>query len=351
MPNILSATPLGFFASSSFIARIQQSAITIASGATSNTATITSVNTANAMLIYQGLTATSTSNVQSVATRIELTNATTVTATRGSSNSDAVTVNFTVVEFTSNVNSIQAGTIGISTIQTSNTAIISAVGANAFILWLGASSATSMTSLSRVSTSVVLTNSTTVTANIGLATSAMTVGYMVVDLSSTLVNSVQKLAHTDATAATSYTDTITSVNTNNAIILNNGDILTVGSGPSVFLHEKVLTDSTTVTYTRSSNATSASRTTYGTVVEFKAAVLNGAVQRGTLALSSQTTNTATITSVNTSKSFISQSGFLTSGTNPNVSQVNLALTNATTITSNMNSSGSATNSYAVVSFN
>ena len=126
------------------IKSIQKVAITIASGSTSNTATISSVTTSNAILLFNGNTTTQTTDYSSGTARIELTNGTTVTAYRGASNSDTVTIYGTVIEFnTGYLNSVQSGTVALSTSQTTNTATISTVGANAFVIWLGTAMATS----------------------------------------------------------------------------------------------------------------------------------------------------------------------------------------------------------------
>ena len=332
----------------SYVKSVQQVSIAIASGSTSNTATIAGVDTTKAMIIYQGLTTSSTSALQSVVSRVELTNATTVTATRGASNSDSVIVCAVVVEFASDVNSIQAGTINLNS-ALSNTATITAVGANAFVLWLGQSSATAATALSRITSAVDLTNSTTVTAHAGTTNSNLTVGYMVVDLSSNIVNSVQKLAHNDTSNTASYTDTITSVIPANAILLANGDILAGGTGGANFEATRQLTNSTTVTYTLGA-ASATSKTHYTTVLEFKGAALNSSVQRGVNSLSTATSHAATISPVNASYAFCNLAGWRMTSSNPSIAYPNQALTNSTTVTSTLNSAGSAATSYEVAEF-
>lgn len=76
---------------------VQAGTITIGSGSTSNTATITSVDTTKSFVVFNGASTSSTA-LNRVTARVALTNATTVTATRESS-VDEVTVAFTVVEF------------------------------------------------------------------------------------------------------------------------------------------------------------------------------------------------------------------------------------------------------------
>lgn len=86
----------------SMIASVQSGTITIGTGATSNTATITSVNTAKSVVHFLGFTTTWTTTYRGDRTfpRVALTNATTVTAFRDSSDATfTVTVGYCVVEY------------------------------------------------------------------------------------------------------------------------------------------------------------------------------------------------------------------------------------------------------------
>jgi len=79
---------------------IQRGTIAVVS-ATSNTATINSVDTAKSIVFFGGQTSNDTDTFQGVFNaRAELTNATTVTAFLGASNdTDTVTVPYQVLEF------------------------------------------------------------------------------------------------------------------------------------------------------------------------------------------------------------------------------------------------------------
>ena len=79
------------------IKSIQRGTIVIAAASASNTATITSVNTAKALITMLGAESTDTS-VANTMTRLALTNATTVTASRGGT-TGSVTVGYQVVEY------------------------------------------------------------------------------------------------------------------------------------------------------------------------------------------------------------------------------------------------------------
>lgn len=76
------------------------------------------------------------------------------------------------------------------------------------------------------------------------------------------------------------------------------------------------------------------------------------IQRGTIALVGVDSNTATITSVDTTKSVLRHLGQITNGTSVPDGQCHLVLTNATTITATKSSANNnATVSYEVVEYN
>jgi hypothetical protein len=84
------------------IKSIQAGTITIAHATASNTATISSVNTAKSFVIHNGVTTINNPGsgytVDDWSFRVALTNATTVTATRGGSDQQIILA-YTVVEY------------------------------------------------------------------------------------------------------------------------------------------------------------------------------------------------------------------------------------------------------------
>lgn len=82
------------------IKSVQRGTITVAGGSTSNTATVTAVDTSKSELRMLGFSGSSTSSggAEEWAVRIALTNGTTVTATRAA-NTQSVTVSFELTEF------------------------------------------------------------------------------------------------------------------------------------------------------------------------------------------------------------------------------------------------------------
>jgi hypothetical protein len=83
----------------SVIDSIQYGSITVADGASSNTATITSVDTSKSVLSHMGETY-DPAEAAGGPVHLALTNATTVTASRGSFTNGALVVRFCVVEYT-----------------------------------------------------------------------------------------------------------------------------------------------------------------------------------------------------------------------------------------------------------
>ncbi len=325
----------------SIIVSITPISITIASGSTSNTQTITAVNTSNAALFYQGQTNSANDTNTNAWAHLVLTNGTTVTATRNASTTTTVTVKGTVVEFTSAaIQSIQAGTITMTAVG-SNTATISSVTtANSICIFLGQTATSNNTTLTNASSGVVLTNATTVTANRGNTAGNATVSFMIVEFKAAVLNNIQPFAKTLTTSSLSDTQTITSVNTANTLLVWGGDYSQVSAVISA-LYEVVLTNSTTLTFTRTGTS-STTKTINVTVLEFASSILNS-MQRGTTSNAS-TSATATITAVNTAKAFSNYVGFNTNAAANNYIETNstVELTNSTTVTSRKASAGTST---------
>lgn len=81
----------------SVVKSVQTGSMTVASGTTSNTATITSVNTAKAVVLYGGYSQVSTAGTYGGT--LVLTNATTLTGTIQASDGANHIVTFTVLEY------------------------------------------------------------------------------------------------------------------------------------------------------------------------------------------------------------------------------------------------------------
>lgn len=243
---------------------------------------------------------------------------------------------------TTYVNSVQHVSITIPINQASATATISAVGANAFIIFNGFSgAATSNTSLAY--TKCTLTNSTTVTAtrNTSSATLTCTVDCVVVDATSSLVNSVQFGTVAIAVASATGTATVTSVNSSYYALLHLG-LTSSQTSLSYSSAQSILTIAgTTVTATRQSTGSNSVDVNF-CLIEFNSSACQQAVQNFQVAwTNSSTSTTQAITSVNTANTLLFHSGSSgnSSGGTANIFQ-RADLTNSTTVTIQTNSAAS-----------
>lgn len=344
---------------SSYITNVQYGSVTIGSGVNNATATISSVDTSKSFLVYLGFTTDGAAgvSVQIDMARLTLTNSTTVTANINNSSTRSVTVNFAVVEATSNlVASVQFGTVSIAA-STSGTATISSVDTSrSAVFWLGHSSTSATSNTRAYNTGVSLTSATQVTAYADLS-ATYTVSFVVVQFASAAIQSVQQVSDAYTTSNVTDTKTITSVTQSNAMIAFGG-ATNNASNYRDGRYSLELTSGTNVNLTRGTGTTSAlTRAAYYTIVEFKSGVLKTNAQRGAIDLTSATSNTATITSVTTSKTILNYTGFRTTNNNTlqncNIIFPKITLTNGTTVTATRNTSDSFGNNtgYEIIEFN
>lgn len=353
---------LGPVASTSYIVSIQPVSITIGNGQTSNTAIISSVNTSNAVLFYQGQSNSASSTDDIGQARITLTNGTTVTALRNTSSTKTITVRAAVIEFSSSaIQSVQYGTVSVAnTSNTANATISSVNTSNSSVIYLGISSdSNSNQSPANNEFLLSITGATTVAAtrNNGTNTGNCVISFCVVEYKAAVLQSLQTVNFSVFTANTSDTFTISSVNTANTVLIWGGQRTPQPSENSAYLNVQ-LTNSTTLTFTRGGGTAGGIRAATISVVEFASGVMKS-MQRGTISLGSgQTSNTATISSVGTSKSFVNYCDFNNngaSGGSEDFSQIfpTLALTNSTTVTAARGATSTSTTvaSYEVPEFN
>lgn len=348
--------PIGFFSAPSStltqcIQSIQQVSIAIASGATSGTATISSVTTGNCALFYQGIKTTQTTSgtIYTSFISVALTNSTTVTATSDGLSGTGNAINATVVQFVSAAinTSTQSGTINLS--STSNTATISAVGSNAFVLWNGAV-ANGASSLATSNTGVSLSG-TTVTAHVNTA-GGMFVNWMVVDLKSSVISAIQSFAVTLTSGNTSdtYTPSPTISSINNLLTIYNGMTSSNANLTNSTYAYQMSSGPVTLNLFRD-NTNTGTRTLYGYLISFNTNVLNGNVQRGSITVTT-TATTATISTSSTSKTLANFNGNSSNNNTPNTTLATLTQTNSTTLTGSVEASGgSSTLNWETALFN
>jgi hypothetical protein len=333
----------------------QQFSITIASGSLTGTATINAVGS-GAFMLWQGQNPSDTS-AQTDDTLCYLTiSGTTITATRGvTGSSQTITVLGVIIDgdTTNLIKSVQSGTVTIASGATTGTASISAVtNNNTATGYLGTTINASQTNINKISPWLSLSG-TTVTATINTASVAgtQTIGYAVIEFQGAVLNqNVQNIAYAATLGVgTSDTVTITSLNRSNSFLIYAGANRNVNEANSQQYGQ--LTAATTFTTTWNT-AGSIARKFNCTAVELIGGVLNQAVQRGTIAFSAQTSNTATITSSVVANGFASWLNNSSTATflNLDVADYNITQTNATTLTMTAGGSATGTGSYEVVEF-
>lgn len=167
----------------SMIRSVQRGTITISIAGQVQTATITAVVLSNTRLIHLGSTSAdgTSTEVPYQSVSLELTNATTITATAGDTSLDAAAVvSYEVIEFWPGViKSVQRGTIQLVGVA-SNTATVTAVNtAKSSLECTGFYAATAEPD--RFYTKLVLTNGTTITATKNTATDTVNIWYQLVE--------------------------------------------------------------------------------------------------------------------------------------------------------------------------
>jgi hypothetical protein len=169
------------FGALSFVRSVQRGTIAVAAAALTGTATITTVGLTNSLLVFNGSQSDNSLDAMNKAlTRVELTNATTVTATRNTVG-EIQTVSYEVIEFWPGViKQVQRGTITMTTASSATATIDGVTMAKALVEALGFSQ-TNIDGASVILSRLTLTNSTTVTANRTTGTGNVTIGYQVVE--------------------------------------------------------------------------------------------------------------------------------------------------------------------------
>ncbi len=161
---------------------IQDGSITIQDTDVSDTATINSVDTSKAAVFFLGSHG-SDDPVRFNLARLELTNATTVTAFRYAGvASQSMTINFCVIEFSTGINSVQQNTVTIPGLQTQADQTITEVDpSKAILFFCGVTTVSAEFEWYPLYPRLVLLNSTTVRSGATAYMYDITVGFSVLE--------------------------------------------------------------------------------------------------------------------------------------------------------------------------
>jgi hypothetical protein len=314
------------------IQSIQPFTVSITTATTAGTAAITAVNTSMAVIFPNGVRDfnAGAAGWNGAAAELVLTSSVLVTARRGVTIATTTIVAGTVVEFANFVDSIQTGTITVTTATTGATATINAVSTRAFVIYQGAN-VVAPASRSAAQCGVTLVDSTQVLAVSHPSSLGIAVRYAVVDLSSYLVDSVQQIDFSTNAATSIDTFTINSVELARTVLIDGGQVSTAGIAAAQLQstlagYQRLLAGPTSVQFIRTNSTNVVARRHFVTVVQFQAAALATTVQRGLITVTTATgvTGTATIAAVSTrgQVNVPSMTGTPTSGSAP----IGIALT-------------------------
>lgn len=321
----------------------QYGSITIGAGSTSGTAAINAVG-ANAVVMFGGNTGSINAAPSNDAAYLTLNSNIQVGATRNSGSSGSVTIPFVVYDFSSSaVNTTpQHGTINVNGV-TSATGVISAVTtANAAIAYLGNSCDQTTSTLAQDWGAVQITSPTQITGLKKSATQNITIGFVVIDFQAAMLNSAtQQFDKSWTSSSTTTTQTISSITPANSICIFGG-AYSAGTVTKDFFQYGQIASATTVGITIGA-ASSVACDFFGTVVEFVSGAVSQASQVGTVNVAGGTSATAAITAVDLTKALLNFNGYVdgASSTSLRSSLLRETLTNATTVTGNVNTAGTS----------
>lgn len=290
------------------IISIQDVSITFSTTETSNTATINAVDTSRSVIIYNGVRMASNASSNSLFASVELTNSTTVTATRDSTLTTVTTINATIIEFSPKIiKSIQSSSITLSGTTSATSSISSVDTSLAIALFTGQT--TTVNTIDRSIATVSLDNSTTVKAQKGDSSDSMTVYFSVIEFTKEVIQSIQPVSVTLSDPELTKTAIITNVDTDNAVLFFQGNHLTGSRTTDIYALYAYLDNGTDLIVQRNATDTSVDVVINITVVEFNPQLIHQ-VQRGRTTIpTNENYADAIISSVNLDKSYISYLGF------------------------------------------
>lgn len=174
--------------------KVQNDTVVIGSNVLTGTKTIANSNTGRTALVYLGHTYSSTStSIQAAMGRFAQTDATTITATRGTANSGVVTMGFSAIEFAQGiVKQIQQRIVTFANSQQNNTDAISPVNLkNTFLLYNGVSSTSSAVNVYLYALDLESTTQVTL-RRLSSSSSSRTVSYLVIELEAGFIAKMQR---------------------------------------------------------------------------------------------------------------------------------------------------------------
>ncbi len=326
----------------------------------SDTATITSVDQSLSIATLHWMrSAVLSDDLNDNYFSVELTNATTVTATRDLASTQAFTIIGEVLTFDPTfVKSVSHGTItmglGDTTLASSS---FNLTKANCAVVYLGASCAITSDLYNRAHTTLSITGSdtaVTVTAVRGFASSVIVVSFAIIEFESSAITSIQENKIDMIATETTQTASLTAVTAANTMSLWSGwQTSNTGSTYDSSVSRVQFDSTTQVSVDRGTSTGTASGVI--TTVEFATSVFTSVERLQTTMGAGETTTDVTLgtTLTDTSTAFINYLGFsiaATADVAPNIHFATVEILNTTTIRiiRNTASANSLTVSYEVI---
>lgn len=330
-----------------YVVSVQHFTITIASGSTTNTATINPVDTSRSFIVYGGCSAGGGNISRSVGTLV-LTNGTTVTASRADGTAVALVLHGCVVQAApALVKSVQVGTVTFAS-GTTATATINAVDATRSVVFFNGWSA-STNSFTAGFSYLALTNATTVTGTCSAA-STSSAAFTIVEFQREAVVSVQSALFSGSSGTpTTETAALAPAVNPGATVVSYGGLVTASAQNMQMIQ---VTDGVTLSFTRQGNGASLHGGSHQ-VMQFAAGVVRR-VQRGTINIASgNKTAAGTIESVDLNRSWCMHLGNDCNGTDAiTAAMTDTYLADQQTVQVDCFANGTGNNhAYEVVSFN
>jgi hypothetical protein len=332
-------------------AGVQYGTITVASGSTSGTASISAMGSGGFLLMDgQNASQAGASLAQSSCT-LSI-SGTTITAARQTGGANTVTVPFVAVDgdTTNLIKSVQFGSVSFTGGSSTLNATISAVTTgNTAVAHLGVLGTSTSVSLNLTWPIWALASSTAVSMTTNTSGGTLTGRFCAIEFQSAALVSLQYAVDTNAPSATTRARTITAVTLANTLSIYAGQWSSSTTASSQVQYGQLTATTTLTIGTNSAGFVSISFASF--IVNLNSALVETAAQRGLISQAAAASGTAAISSVNTAHAILSYMGQKTNGSNWNVITSSLSLTSSILVTANSGASTTNSTSYEVIALN
>lgn len=302
---------------SSLIVGVQSGTITLGPSATSNTTSISSVNTTNATIHMTGLGGNngSTTNYPQDMAYVYLVNATTVGVVSNTAyGSAALEIGWCVIEWASAaVQSVQRGSITLTGVASNTTSISSVTTANSVLLYCGHTSTTN-SDYSSEGIRLTFASATSVQGTRQGTSGNRTVYFSALEFKSAVIDSIQNVTAPKNASSASGSVTISAVDMSRTWLVWGGKLHTTVSAGWTYHSYFQLTSTTNIAVTADSSATGTQAHSVG-VIQFKTGLVKS-ISRGVVNITgTNTTASAGLSAtVTTSKTAATICGFTNEAT-------------------------------------